>query len=101
MVFEIYFRCGHCKSLEPEYAKAAKILKEDPIPIPLAKVDATIETDLAARFEVTGFPTLYIFRKGEKELYDGPRTALGKISCIMFFKILFSSWTLIILQIIL
>ncbi len=48
-------------------------------PVHLAKVDATVETDLAARFEVTGFPTLYIFRKGEKELYDGPRSALGKI----------------------
>ncbi|KAG8181822.1 hypothetical protein JTE90_001476 [Oedothorax gibbosus] len=69
--------CGHCKTLEPEYAKAAKMLKNDPNPIPLAKVDATSESDLAARFEVKGFPTLFIFRKGEKELYDGPRTAFG------------------------
>ncbi|XP_054722821.1 protein disulfide-isomerase A4-like [Uloborus diversus] len=69
--------CGHCKSLAPEYAQAATILKNEDPPVPLAKVDATIETDLAQKYEVSGFPTLFIFKEGRKILYDGPRTAMG------------------------
>ena len=56
------FNSGHCKTLAPEYVKAAaELVKLDP-PQYVAKVDATANEDLAQRFEVQGFPTLHFFR---------------------------------------
>jgi len=69
--------CGHCKHLAPEYIKAAEILEKDGDGVILAEVDATVETELASRFEVHGYPTLYVFHKGEKSDYKGPREAEG------------------------
>ena len=36
-----FYYSGHCKSLAPEYAKAAKRLRENNPPYYIAKVDAT------------------------------------------------------------
>ena len=67
-----FLRCGHCKTLAPEYAKAAKKSKD----VPLAKVDATVETELNKRFKIEGFPTLKFWKDGENPIdYDGGRDA--------------------------
>ena len=53
---------GHCKTLAPEYVKAAKKLAEHTPPYYIAKVDATENKEIADKFEVKGFPTLFFFK---------------------------------------
>ena len=72
--------CGHCKKLIAPYAEAATTLKGDDDPVPLGKVDATVESALAGKFGVKGYPTLKIFRNGAVADYNGPRDAAGIVS---------------------
>jgi len=64
--------CGHCKSLAPEWSKAAVVLKDSPVK--LAKVDCTVATATAKRFEIKGFPTIKYFANGNPSEYQGGRT---------------------------
>lgn len=78
-------RCGHCKSLAPEYEKAAGELS-----VPLAKVDATVETELAKRFDIKGYPTLKFWQEGKEEPvdYDGGRDKDGKVSALSYLRVI-------------
>ncbi|GJT67788.1 disulfide-isomerase-like protein [Tanacetum coccineum] len=73
--------CGHCKSLAPEYEKAASVLASHDPPVALAKVDANAEEnkELAQQFEIKSYPTLKIFKNGGEVVkdYNGPREADG------------------------
>jgi len=67
--------CGHCKSLAPEWAKASQELKGK---VKLGAVDATVESSLAQRYGVQGYPTIKVFKSGpnrDPSDYQGGRTA--------------------------
>jgi len=73
MLVEFYAPwCGHCKSLAPEWVKAAKALADSPVK--LAKVDATAHTGLAKTYEIKGFPTIKYMKNGKVSDYNGGRT---------------------------
>jgi protein disulfide-isomerase/protein disulfide-isomerase A1 len=74
--------CGHCKSLEPEYEKAAKEMHDGGVKAALGKVDATVESKLAEAHDVRGYPTLKWFEGGSASEYDGPRQAAGIVDWI-------------------
>jgi protein disulfide-isomerase/protein disulfide-isomerase A1 len=63
--------CGHCKKLGPEYERAAEKLKGR---VPLAKVDATVETQLSTKYGVKSYPFLKWFEDTRDTEYDGART---------------------------
>jgi hypothetical protein len=67
------------QTMAPAYASASVQLAEAfPAPaVVLAKVDATVETDLAEKYGIQGFPTLKWFKKGQEFEYDGARDMCG------------------------
>ncbi|XP_029445335.1 protein disulfide-isomerase A4 [Rhinatrema bivittatum] len=69
--------CEHCKQFAPEYENIAKTLKENDPPIPVAKIDAVTAPDLVRRFDVSGYPTIKILKKGQAIDYDGLRSEEG------------------------
>lgn len=82
--FTALLRCGHCKQFAPEYEKIAQTLKENDPPIPVAKVDATIANTVASKFDVSGYPTIKILKKGEAVDYDGERSEKGE--CVLLSR---------------
>eukprot|EP00243_Klebsormidium_subtile_P002172 TRINITY_DN14160_c0_g1_i1.p1 TRINITY_DN14160_c0_g1~~TRINITY_DN14160_c0_g1_i1.p1 ORF type:complete len:431 (-),score=124.05 TRINITY_DN14160_c0_g1_i1:277-1569(-) len=66
--------CGHCKALAPEWKKVAGNLKGK---VKLGAVDCTVETSLASKYDVKGFPTILVFGadKQSPQPYEQGRTA--------------------------
>ncbi|CAH2102919.1 unnamed protein product [Euphydryas editha] len=77
--------CGHCKNLEPHWAKAATELKGK---VKVGALDATVHTTMASRYQVQGYPTIKLFNSGKKtsdsvEDYNGGRTSSDIVSWAM------------------
>jgi len=66
--------CGHCKHLAPIYDEASIKLKQSKSELQLGKVDCTVETEVASRYEIRGYPTLKYMRSGIVTAYEGGRT---------------------------
>jgi len=78
--------CGHCKRLVPDYEKVSGIFKGDKHVV-IAKIDADAapNKELAAKYGVTGFPTLKWFPKGgdkEAKEYNAGRDVASFVKFI-------------------
>lgn len=71
--------CGHCKSLAPEYEKAAKALKGF---VKLGAVDMTVHGTVGNNYKIQGYPTLKFFGENKKSPtdYTSGRTSSDLIS---------------------
>ena len=62
--------CGHCKSLAPEWKKAASALKGV---VKVGAVDMDVHSSVGSPYNVRGFPTIKIFgaNKNSPSDYNG------------------------------
>ncbi|CRK96813.1 CLUMA_CG009948, isoform B [Clunio marinus] len=68
--------CGHCKRLAPTWQQLAEKFVGD-ADVKIAKVDCTLQDnrELCSEQDVNGFPTLYIYKNGDKVTeYNGSRS---------------------------
>ncbi|XP_066268412.1 protein disulfide-isomerase A6-like [Branchiostoma lanceolatum] len=68
--------CGHCKSLAPEWKRAATALKGV---VKVGAVDMDVHGSVGGPYNVRGFPTIKVFgaNKNSPKDYNGARTAQG------------------------
>ncbi|KAL3865489.1 hypothetical protein ACJMK2_042874 [Sinanodonta woodiana] len=67
--------CEDCTMLDPIYEEAARILKDNDPPVPLIKVDCTVDTGTCVQYNAQLYPTFKVMRNGEAEDYKGLVTA--------------------------
>lgn len=67
--------CGHCASLAPHYEKAAEMVASENGGVLFAKLDATAESEIAEKHNITGYPTLKFRKQGNWIIYNGDLNA--------------------------
>lgn len=79
-------RCGHCKALKPDFAKASTELDSmfdgKDTKVVVSAVDCTKETEVCKKFDVQGYPTLYYFDDADDDgsKYEEGRTKKDLVS---------------------
>jgi protein disulfide-isomerase-like protein len=71
--------CGHCKKLAPTWEELATTAKGK---FGVAKVDCTVEKDLAQKYGIRGYPTIKLFTNGEVKDYKGQRAVNDFVSFV-------------------
>ncbi|CAH1775049.1 unnamed protein product [Owenia fusiformis] len=72
--------CGFCKRIKPDYASAATELKGESVMAGM-DVDKPENMNVRTAFNITGFPTILYFEKGQmKYKYGGENTKDGLVS---------------------
>lgn len=84
--------CIHCKQMKQDFLNLDSQVKTEGLPIRLAQVDATNKAckEIVARYEVHGFPMLFLFKEGhktqftmdrkQKQMYDWLVKRLNRVS---------------------
>jgi len=71
--------CGHSRTLEPEVRKAAEILQGT---VAVAKIDASLEVEVADEFGIAAYPGLFLLQKGSYEEFSGRRAAASLVDWV-------------------
>ncbi|KAG8467395.1 hypothetical protein KFE25_000711 [Diacronema lutheri] len=67
--------CAHCKRLAPVFEKvAAHFAADRSSGVHVAKIDATVETEIAERFGISGYPSIILYQGGDVYHHKGSRT---------------------------
>ncbi|KAL8448677.1 hypothetical protein Emed_003586 [Eimeria media] len=79
--------CGHCKKLDPIYEEFGKLVADSKSPsesLVVAKMDGTANKLAEEKYKVTGFPTVWFFKKGSDTpiKFMGERTTRGLASFV-------------------
>ena len=70
--------CFHCQDLAPKWEEVAKRASEQGKKWRVGKVNADSEEELASRFRIASYPTIYVVQAGkEPQMYTGARSVQG------------------------
>jgi protein disulfide-isomerase A6 len=73
--------CGHCKAMAPDFAEASTMSKD----VDFGGVDCVAQDKICKDYKIDGYPTIYLFGKGNvtgKEFKDHERSVDGFIDFI-------------------